>query len=97
MGDSSRSIPTRADNVVPILFWEPTEFILMVSILGFSFLINMVIVGLIIVFIFMKIMKVMRRGSKRGASQHALWAFGLNIDPILKKRFPKPYENEFIS
>jgi len=97
MVDSSRSIPTRADDPVPILFWDVTEFILMVSILGFSFLINMVITGLIIVFIFMKIMKVMKRGSKRGASQHALWAFGLNLDSVLKKRFPKPYENEFIS
>ncbi len=32
--DRDRHIPNRADDPVPILFWEPLEFVLGVSVLG---------------------------------------------------------------
>lgn len=94
---NERSIPTRVDNVVPILFWEPVEFVTAIVIFGFSFIAGMLLVGAILVFILLKTTKRMKRGAKRGAAQHALWSFGLVVDSSLKKKFPAPYENEFIS
>ncbi|HEY9017688.1 MAG: hypothetical protein IBX55_11595 [Methyloprofundus sp.] len=97
MAMNERSVPTRVDNVVPILFWDPVEFVIAVVLFGFSFLAGLLLVGVFLVYFFLKITKRMKRGAKRGAAQHAVWAFGLSIDPTLRKRFPPPYENEFIS
>jgi len=91
-----RTIPMRVDNVVPILFWDPLEVSVAIAIFGFSFLVNLFLPGIVLVILFLKITRAMKRGAKRGTSQHAVWAFGANIDTALKK-FPKSFENEFIS
>uniref|UniRef100_UPI00301C9EA2 hypothetical protein n=1 Tax=Vibrio parahaemolyticus TaxID=670 RepID=UPI00301C9EA2 len=40
--------------------------------------------------------KYLRRGAKKGTTQHYLWSLGLMIDPVMKKHFPPPWDNDFI-
>lgn len=90
-----RHIPGRADDPIPILFWEPLEFILAVAILGIAIAMNLWVAGGVMAYALLWIMKRLKRGAKRGAAQHALWTTGAIIDRHMTL-FPPAYINELI-
>lgn len=93
--DLDRHIPSRADDPVPILFWEPLEFVLGVSVLGIGIALNLWFTGALLSVGLLWTMKRLRRGAKRGAAQHALWSAGMQIDRSMGV-FPAAWENEFL-
>jgi type IV conjugative transfer system protein TraL len=94
--DKARSIPTRVDEPVPFFLWEPVEFVVAITSFGFFMVINMAIVGLITMVGILWISRELKKGAKRGATQHAIWAIGFTMDPVLPSRFPPSYINELV-
>lgn len=93
---SLRRIPLTADNAVPIMFWEPVDFIAGISIFGMGVALHMFLFGAIGGFLTLMIATKLRQGAKRGAAQHWLWAMGLNIDPALWRLKISAWHNDFI-
>ncbi|CAB5514346.1 type IV conjugative transfer system protein TraL [Achromobacter xylosoxidans] len=91
-----RKIPLTADNAVPILFWEPVDFIAGLSIFGMGVALNMFVFGALGCAVTLTIASKLRKGAKRGAAQHWLWAMGLNIDKGLGRMKLKAWDNDFI-
>lgn len=92
-----RKIPLMADNPVPIMFWEPVDFIAGMSIFGMGVALNMFLFGAIGGALTLMIATKLRQGAKRGAAQHWLWHMGLNIDRALQRMKLRASDNDFIS
>ncbi len=92
-----RYIPVKIDDPVTIMLMEPIQFVLIVSSLGLGMVMDMFLFGMLLAYFFFVVLKRLKRGAKRGAGQHAMWAAGINLDNTLKKNFPDPVDNEFIS
>ena len=90
-----RHIPTRADDPVPMLFWDPFEFVLAITAFGLLMILANPIIGALVGGGVLWVSKRLKRGAKRGAAQHAVWAFGMLADKALN-RFPPPQVREFI-
>lgn len=89
------TIPRGLDRPVPILFWDPVEFIMAVILLGVGVILKMLLVGFggaAVVMIYSS--KVKRRG-KRGTGIHALWRLGFPMDSALKKKMLHPSRVDF--
>jgi type IV conjugative transfer system protein TraL len=84
------------DSPVPIMFWDPVEFIIAISLLGFGILMNAWILGIVGATLVLMLSKKLKRGAKRGAVQHWVWRMGLQVDVSLAKRFPPACHNEMI-
>lgn len=90
-------VPRGLDAPVPILFWEPAEFIGAVSIVGFSMFFHAILLGLLAAsFVLVIAGRMNKDGVKRGRSGHALHALGLPIDPELTKQMPPVRMPEYI-
>lgn len=90
-----RYIPTRVDDPVPILFFEPIEFVLIVSIFGIGVAMGFMLAGFALSVGVMWAVRKLKRGAKRGATQHALWSSGLKIDRGMG-RFSPAWDNDLI-
>ncbi len=95
-GHIGRSIPVHADKVVPILFWEPLEFAIATSLLMAGMFMHLFALGAVGCVAVLWGAAKLRRGSKRGAAQHFLWASGLQVDATLRRWFPPAHMNELI-
>lgn len=89
-------VPKEVDKDVPIMFFEPMEFVAFIGILGFGMIFNLFFLGVVAGVGYLMVSRKMKRGAKRGASQHFLYRLGLPLDPALKKYFPSPSLSEFI-
>lgn len=94
--DELHSVPRDMDAPVPILFWDPPEFVLAVLMVGLCLALDHLGVGIILATITLTITKKLKEGSKRQQSMHMLWRIGLGFDSRLA-HFPKPTQNEFYS
>lgn len=94
---SLRKIPLMADNPVPIMFWEPVDFIAGLSIFGMGVALNMFLFGAVGGAATLMIASKLRQGAKRGAAQHWLWYMGLNIDRALQRMKLRAWDNDFIA
>lgn len=92
-----RSIPVTADNVVPIMFWDPVDFIAAMSIFGMGVAMKLFILGLVGGVATLMIASKLRQGAKRGAAQHWLWYMGITIDRALGRLEMKSWQNDFIN
>jgi len=92
-----RKIPLTADNAVPILFWEPVDFIAGMSVFGMGVALKMFLFGVIAGAATLMIASKLRKGAKRGAAQHWLWAMGLNIDKGMTRMKLRSWDNDFIA
>lgn len=92
-----RKIPLTADNPVPILFWEPVDFIAGVAVFGMGVAMHLFMFGAVGCVATLLIASRLRKGAKRGAAQHWLWAMGLNIDPGIARMNLRAWNNDFIS
>lgn len=93
---SLRQIPLMIDNPVPIMFWEPVDFIAGMSVFGMGVALNLFAFGAIGGAITLMIATKLRQGAKRGAAQHWLWFMGLNIDRGLHRMKLKASHNDFM-
>lgn len=91
-----RKIPLTADNAVPIMFWEPVDFICAMSVFGFCMVLHLFVLGLLGCVLTLKITTQLRRGAKRGAAQHWLWFMGANVDIALARMKLRANQNDFI-
>lgn len=92
-----RKIPLTADNPVPILFWEPVDFIAGMSIFGMGVALKMFLFGVVGGAAVLMVATKLRQGAKRGAAQHGLWDMGMNIDRALLRLKLRSWDNEFIA
>jgi type IV conjugative transfer system protein TraL len=91
----SHVVPHQLEDPIPILFWDPLEFVLAISLMGFGTIMNLWVVGMVCGMGVLLGSRYLKRGAKRGAMQHLLWAMGLQLDQPIAKRFPPSWINEF--
>lgn len=84
------------DDPVQIMFWDPMEFVIAITLLGFGMLSGLFVVGAILAVGTLMGARKLKRGAKRGAVQHFLWHVGISVDPLLRKRYPPAWKNEFL-
>jgi hypothetical protein len=94
---SLRRIPLTADNPVPILFWEPVDFIAGMSIFGMGVALHMFLFGAVGGALTLMVASKLRQGAKRGAAQHWLWFMGVNIDRALARMKLRAWDSDFIA
>jgi len=92
----SHTVPHRLEDPIPIMFWDPLEFVLAVALMGFGTVMNLWVIGMIAGMGVLLGSRYLKRGSKRGAMQHMLWAMGLQLDQPIAKRYPPAWVNEFV-
>ncbi len=92
-----RKIPMTTDNPVPILFWEPVDFIAGLAMFGMGVALHMFLFGLIGGIATLMIASKLRQGAKRGAAQHWLWFMGMNLDRALSRMKLRAWDNDFIA
>ncbi|AOV18784.1 hypothetical protein BJI67_16220 (plasmid) [Acidihalobacter aeolianus] len=100
-GASNRSavyrVPKGLDAPVPILFWEPPEFIGAVSIAEFSMFFHATLIGIAAsAFVLVMAGRMNKDGVKKGRSSHVLHAMGIPIDPALNKQMPPVRMPEYV-
>ncbi len=91
---NSHVIRTKLEDPVPILFWEPLDFIMGFALLGVGLVAGMWVIGLVGCFVVLIGSRYLRRGMKRGAVQHFLWSLGLPADNALSANFPPVWAND---
>ena len=96
MDQQSHSIPFDLEAPVPIMFWDPLEFVVGICLVGFGVITDLFFFGVLGAVIVMVASKYLKRGAKRGAMQHYLWSLGLQLDVALKKHTPPAWHNDFI-
>lgn len=96
MSDQSHVVPFDIELPVPIMFWDPLEFILAITLMGFGIIAHLWIFGVLGGAGVLIGSRYLKRGAKRGAMQHFLWAHGLQLDPSLSKLFKPSWLNDFI-
>lgn len=92
-----RKIPMTTDNPVPILFWEPVDFIAGLAMFGMGVALHMFLFGLVGGIATLMIASKLRQGAKRGAAQHWLWFMGMNLDRALSRMKLRAWDNDFIA
>ncbi len=92
-----RRIPLTADNPVPILFWEPVDFIAGMSIFGMGVALHMFLFGAVGGALTLMVASKLRQGAKRGAAQHWLWFMGMNIDRALNRMKLRAWDSDFVA
>lgn len=92
-----RRIPLTADNAVPILFWEPVDFIAGMSVFGMGVALHLFLFGAIGGALTLMVASKLRQGAKRGAAQHWLWFMGMNIDRALNRMKLRAWDSDFIA
>jgi hypothetical protein len=92
-----RRIPLTADNAVPILFWEPVDFIAGISVFGMGVAMHLFLFGAVGGALTLMVASKLRQGAKRGAAQHWLWFMGVNIDRALGRMKLRAWDSDFIA
>ena len=92
----SHTVPHNLEGSIPILFWSPTEFTLAISLMGFGLIMDLWMFGMAGGAAVLIGARYLGRGAKRGAVQHMLWAFGLQLDAPIAAQFKPAWKNDFI-
>ncbi len=96
MDQESHAVPFDLEAPIPIMFWDPLEFVLAITLMGFGIVAHAWIFGCIAGAGVLMGSRYLKRGAKRGAMQHFLWAHGLQLDANLAKMFKPAWLNDFI-
>lgn len=96
MEEQSHVVPYDLEAPIPIMFWEPLEFVLAICLMGFGIIAHLWVFGLLAGAGVLLGSRYLKRGAKRGAMQHFLWAHGLQLDSGLAKKFKPAWLNDFI-
>lgn len=93
---TNHTVPQNLDAPVKILFWEPMEFVLAITAVGFGVMLKQLLFGIFLAGLVLWGSKKLKRGSKRGAMPHHIWFGGLELDPAMKAWFPASWRNDFL-
>ena len=93
---ASHAVPYGIEDPVPIMFWDPLEFVMAVTLMGFGIITNLVLLGLFGSIGVLIGSRYLKRGAKKGAMQHFMWSLGLQLDAPLTKRFKPALVNDLI-
>ncbi len=93
--DDLHKIVEGADEPVPIMFFDPLEFVIVTTLVGAGIVLDFPFTGLILATGIMLVSRKLRQGAKRGAVQHYLWRIGLQLDSALARYFPAPWHNDY--
>lgn len=96
MNQETHTVPYDIEAPVPVLFWEPLEFVLALSLVGFGIILGLWVIGIGGALGVLLGSRYLKRGAKRGAMQHYFWAHGLQLDNPLRKSFKPAWLNDFI-
>ena len=96
MDQESHIVPFEIEAPIPIMFWDPLEFVLAICLMGFGIIAHLWLVGVVGSAGVLMGARYLKRGAKRGAMQHFLWAHGLQMDASLTKKFKPSWLNDFI-
>lgn len=99
MADQSKHrIPKDIEQAVPILGAHPVDLSFSVMMFSFGLIVKSMLVSIILMVVFLYLLSKLRKGVKRGYSQHYLWRIGVTVmDSQLAKKFPHPSVNDFIN
>ena len=92
---NSNYIAKGLDDPVPIFFFDPVDFILILIAFGLGIVIQRLEIGIVLAWGVMKLAKVMRKGAKRGVMNHSLWRIGIISDKNLSRY--DPLKTDFIN
>ena len=95
MDEQSHLIPSDIEAPTPIMFWDPIEFVMALSLAGFGMIINLWMFGMVSAGAVLIGSRYLKRGAKPGAMQHLIWSLGLNLDKSLKTQFPPAWKRDF--
>lgn len=88
-------IAKRIDDPIPIFFFDPVDFVLLVTFFGLGIVTKQFLIGAFLAWAVLKLSKMMKRGAKRGAVMHSLWRVGLLQDKSFKKF--NPLKSDYIA
>lgn len=95
MDAEAHVFPFDLEAPIPIMFWDPLEFVLALILMGFGIISHLWVFGLLGGLGVLFGARYLKRGAKRGAMQHYLWAHGLQLDNSLKTKFKPAWLNDF--
>lgn len=95
MDEQSHSVPFDLEAPIPIMFWDPLEFVIAITFMGFGVISHLWLFGIAIGTGVLVGSRYLKRGNKKGAMQHFLWAHGLQMDSALSKKFKPAWLNDF--
>ena len=95
MDHESHNIPFDLEAPVPIMFWEPLEFTIALTLLGLGVIANLWLFGVGGALVVLLGSRYLKRGAKRGTMQHFMWAHGLQVDVALATKFKPSWLNDF--
>ena len=96
MDHESHVVPEGLEAPIPIMFWDPLEFVLALTLMGFGIIMHLWVFGMVASAGVLMGSRYLKRGAKRGTMQHFLWALGLQMDSPLAKKFKPAWLNDFI-
>tara|TARA_B100002049_G_scaffold229110_1_gene204339 strand:- start:85398 stop:85688 length:291 start_codon:yes stop_codon:yes gene_type:complete len=73
------------DDPIPIFFFDPVDFVMIVTFFGLGIIMKQLLVGIVLSYSVFKLSKIMRKGAKRGVMPHSLWKLGLLQDKGMKR------------
>ena len=83
------------DKPIPIFFFDPVDFVLIIMAIGIGIIFKIPLIGFILAYFVFKLSKFMKKGAKRGAMAHAMWRFGIIGDKNFKNY--NCHHNDFIN
>ena len=83
--ENQYQIARGVDDPIPIFFFDPVDFILIITFFGLGIVMKQLIVGIVLAYSVFKLSKIMRKGAKRGVMPHTLWKLGLMQDKGMKR------------
>jgi hypothetical protein len=95
MSAESHQMPFDLEAPIPIMFWDPLEFVLSITLMGFGIIAHAWILGCLGGAAVLMGSRYLKRGAKRGAMQHFMWSHGLQLDSALVKKFKPSWLNDF--
>lgn len=96
MNEQAHEVPFNLEAPVPIMFWDPLEFTLALCLMGFGIISKLWLLGMVGGAGVLIGARYLKRGAKRGAMQHFLWAHGLQMDSSLQRTFKPAWLNDFV-
>lgn len=96
MDHEAHIVPSEIENPVPIMFWDPLEFILALMLVGIGIVMGLFVLGVLGGVGVLVGARYLKRGAKKGSMQHFLWAHGLQLDVPLSKKFKPSWLNDFV-
>lgn len=96
--DEKFKVPKDIEQSVPILGIHPVDLSFSVGMFAFGIVMKSMMVSIIAMVVTLYVLGKLRKGAKRGYSQHYLWRIGVtSIDSTLTAGFPHPSKNDFIN